>query len=89
MNPRRDTSRFLNVTLPEIAMTPKQANEIKHRLRQQGTTVKGWALAHGFRYRDVSEVLRGLRRGHYGAGREIYLALGLDPDAENEARRAA
>lgn len=60
-------------------------NSIKHDLRQQGYTLKSWAAAHGFKYRDVSDVVRGLRRGHYGVGREIYLALGLTIDE----RRAA
>mgnify|MGYP001014982444 FL=1 len=63
-------------------MTRQQSNQIKHRLRQQGLTVKSWAEAHHFKYRDVSDVLRGIRRGQYGTGRDIYLALGLDPDAE-------
>jgi gp16 family phage-associated protein len=63
-------------------MTRSQSNQIKHRLRQQGQTVKSWAETHHFKYRDVSDVLRGVRRGQYGAGRDIYLALGLDPDAE-------
>lgn len=63
-------------------MTRQQSNQIKHRLRQQGLTVKSWAEAHNFKYRDVSDVLRGVRRGQYGAGRDIYIALGIDPDAE-------
>ena len=63
-------------------MTKQQSNQIKHQLRQQNLTVKAWAELHGFKYRDVSDVLRGLRRGYYGTGRDIYLALGLDPDAQ-------
>lgn len=63
-------------------MTRQQSNQIKHHLRQQGLTVKSWAEAHNFKYRDVSDVLRGVRRGQYGAGRDIYIALGLNPDAE-------
>jgi len=53
------------------------ANEIKHRLRQQGKTLKSFAAEHGFRYRTVSDVVRGLRMGNYGEGREVRLALGL------------
>lgn len=66
-------------------MTRQQANDIKHRLHQQGTTLKAWAAQRGFKYRAVSEVLRGVRRGNYGVGREIYFALGLDPDAREAA----
>ena len=61
-------------------MTKAQANQIKHRLRQEGHTLKSWAEVHQFKYRDVSDVVRGLRRGQYGAGREICLKLGIDPD---------
>ena len=60
-------------------MTTPQAtpNQIKHRLRQQGTTLKQWAADHGFSYRTVSDVVRGLRQGNYGEGREVRLKLGL------------
>lgn len=61
-------------------MTKAQSNQLKHALRQQGHTLKSWALAHGFKYRDVSDVVRGVRRGNYGVGRDICLALGIDPD---------
>lgn len=63
-------------------MTRQQSNQIKHRLRHEGMTIKAWAEAHNFKYRDVSDVLRGVRRGNYGVGRDIYFALGLDPDEQ-------
>jgi gp16 family phage-associated protein len=63
-------------------MTKQQSNKIKHRLRQEGFTLKAWAEAHNFTYRAVSDVLRGQRRGNYGEGRDIYIALGLDPDEQ-------
>ena len=63
-------------------MSKAQSNQIKHRLRQQGHTLKSWAEAHQFKYRDVSDVLRGVRRGNYGVGRDIYFALGLNPDEQ-------
>ena len=52
-------------------------NQIKHRLRQQGQTLKTFAQANGFKYRTVSDVVRGLRQGNYGEGREVRLKLGL------------
>jgi gp16 family phage-associated protein len=64
-------------------MTKAQANQIKHRLREQNQTLRSWAEANGFKYRDVSDVVRGVRRGYYGEGRKICLALGIDPDAED------
>lgn len=53
-------------------------NEIKHRLRiEHGMTLKQWAEAHGFKYRTVSDVMRGIRHGNFGEGREVRLKLGL------------
>lgn len=58
-------------------MVTPSPNEIKHRLRQQGYTLKSWAKANNFRYRTVSDTVRGLRQGNYGEGREVRLKLGL------------
>ena len=52
-------------------------NQIKHRLRQQGLTLKQFAEANGFKYRTVSDVVRGLRLGNFGEGREVRAKLGL------------
>lgn len=49
-----------------------QSNNIKHQLRMQhNLTLKDFAEQNGFKYRDVSDVSRGLRAGQYGVGREI------------------
>jgi gp16 family phage-associated protein len=64
-------------------MTKAQANQIKHRLREEGLTLKSWAETNGFKYRDVSDVVRGLRRGYFGEGRKICIKLGIDPDTED------
>ncbi|MCL1960496.1 MAG: hypothetical protein FWG56_01665 [Desulfovibrionaceae bacterium] len=56
---------------------PLTQNEIKHRLRKQGKTLKTWAAERGFKYRTASDVLRGIRRGRYGEGRDVCIALGL------------
>lgn len=52
-------------------------NEIKHQLRQQGHTLKSWAKERGFKYRTVSDAVRGLRKGNFGEGRTVRQALGL------------
>lgn len=57
--------------------TQPTSNEIKQRLYRQGYTLKSWAAEQGFNYRAVSETLRGVRKGNFGEGREIRLALGL------------
>ncbi len=53
------------------------ANQIKHRLRQQGLTLKEFAKANGFKYRTVSDAVRGVRIGNYGEGRDVRIKLGL------------
>ncbi len=58
-------------------MSQPTPNQIKHRLRQQGVTLKQFAAANGFSYRTVSEVIRGVRRGTYGEGRDVRIKLGL------------
>ena len=53
-------------------------NQIKHRLRQEhGMSLKDFAIAHGFTYRAVSDVVRGIRQGNFGEGREVRIKLGL------------
>lgn len=52
-------------------------NQIKHNLRQQGMTLKKFAKDNGFNYRTVSDVIRGVRMGNYGEGRDVCLKLGL------------
>lgn len=52
-------------------------NQIKHRLREQGETLKSWSAKQGFSYRTVSEVVRGIRKGNFGEGRNVRQALGL------------
>lgn len=59
-----------------------KANDLKQSLRKQGITLKAFAEANNFKFRDVSDVIRGVRRGHYGVGRDIYHKLGLDPETE-------
>lgn len=57
--------------------TTPTPNEIKHRLRREGKTLRSWAEENGFSYRTVTDTLAGLRKGHFGEGREVRLALGL------------
>ncbi|MBB1601562.1 hypothetical protein A9977_16090 [Variovorax sp. UMC13] len=58
-------------------MTQPTPNQIKHNLRKQGQTLKQFAAAHGFAYRTVSDVIRGVRVGNFGEGRDVRLKLGL------------
>lgn len=49
----------------------QRANDIKHMLRQQNTNLKQWAKAHGYPYHTVSNVMRGVNKATFGAGREV------------------
>ncbi len=50
----------------------ERSNTIKHRLRQEhGLTLKQLAEQNGWKPRDVSDVVRGIRFGYYGTGRDI------------------
>ena len=55
----------------EITFNKDRANTIKHRLRQNGQTLKSWAEANNFNYRTCSDVLRGMRKGNFGEGRDV------------------
>lgn len=72
----------LSTIAKRVQMATPNANQIKHNLRKQGHTLKSWSEANGFKYRDVSEVIRGIRRGNYGTGRDIRLKLGLPVDEQ-------
>jgi len=69
--------RIPAMTIDALPFTPPPTADIKRRLLEQGHTLKSFAAAHGFRERTVYEVVRGLRRGHFGEGRKVRLALGL------------
>lgn len=63
-----------------MQITKEHSNEIKHRLHQQGMTLKSWCVANGFKYYTASNVLRGINKATYGEGREVAEKLGLKPD---------
>lgn len=49
----------------------------KRTLQLQGITLSEFARQHGFKYRTVSEVIRGVNKGRYGEGHRVAVALGL------------
>jgi gp16 family phage-associated protein len=55
-------------------LTPE---EVKTRLREQGSTLKAWAEKHGYPYETVSQVVRGVNRGTFGIGHRIATQLGI------------
>ena len=55
----------------QIVIDTQKANDIKHRLHQQKLTVKQWAAQNGYPYYTVSNVLRGVNKATFGAGREV------------------
>jgi gp16 family phage-associated protein len=55
----------------QIVIDTQRANDIKQRLYKQKLTVKQWAANHGYQYHTVSNVLRGVNKATFGAGREV------------------
>jgi gp16 family phage-associated protein len=53
------------------------AEQAKSRLYQKGVTLTQFAERHGFKYRTVSEVVRGVNKGLYGEGHRVAVALGM------------
>lgn len=57
-----------------VTKTPEAA---KQDLRAQGVTLREFAKTRGFKYRTVSEVVRGVNKGLYGEGHRVAVALGI------------
>lgn len=55
----------------EMTFTKERANEVKHRLRQRGETLKSWCEANKYAYATASNVLRGIHKANFGQGREV------------------
>jgi gp16 family phage-associated protein len=55
----------------------KTPEEAKQALYAKGITLSQFAAKHGFKYRTVSEVIRGVNKGLYGDGHKVAVALGL------------
>lgn len=64
-----------NVTIPVIRA--KTAQDAKAQLQASGVTLKQFAAKHGFDYRTVSEVVRGVNKGLYGEGHKVAVAFGI------------
>ncbi len=46
-------------------------NAVLHALHLQGLSLAEWCRRNNYGYRNASNVLRGVSRASYGAGREI------------------
>lgn len=71
-----------------------KSNYIKHQLRMKcNLTLRAFAVKYGFKYDAVSDVVRGIRLGNYGVGREITSKLveligPLEPEEPTERQAA-
>lgn len=73
--PSRKKNQSTNVnTLRPSCITPQKAKEA---LYKQGITLKKFAEQHGFQYRTVSDVVRGINKANYGEGHAVAIALGI------------
>lgn len=53
------------------------ADEAKQRLYARGITLTAFAEKHGFKFRTVSEVVRGVNKARNGEGHRVAVALGM------------
>lgn len=58
----------------KLLKTPEEA---KRELQSLGITLSDFAKKKGFKYRTVSEVVRGVNKGLYGEGHRVAVALGI------------
>ena len=66
-----------------MAQTPEQ---VKNRLRNEGKTLKQFAIDHNFPEMQVYRVMNGTIKGAFGRGHEIAVALGLKNPNEAPTR---
>jgi gp16 family phage-associated protein len=67
------SSERLKLTVINVIMNDmkRDGNDIKHLLGQKELNLKKFSELYGFKYRLVSDVVRGTNLGKYGKGREI------------------
>ena len=68
------TSNATKVNSSSGLKTPEAA---KQELYAKGKTLSEFAKEKGFKYRTVSEVVRGVNKGLYGEGHRVAVALGM------------
>lgn len=56
---------------------PRTPEAAKQELYRKGMTLREFARQNNFKYRTVSEVIRGVNKGLYGEGHRVAVALGL------------
>lgn len=56
--------------------------QVKRKLREQGKTLRQWAMEHEFDYILVSRIIRGVQKGNFGKGHEVAVALGMKKETE-------
>lgn len=70
-------------------MALKTPEQVKADFLASGITISGWARDRNYKPREVSLVLNGQVKGHYGRGHEIAVALGLKANPNAETQQAA
>ena len=58
-------------------ITKADREKAKSRLLAKGVTLKEWCLQNNYDYETASKIMQGVRKGNYGKGHEIAVALGL------------
>lgn len=66
-----------NTTGVNSRFSGKTPEEAKKDLYAKGVTLSQFAAKNSFKYRTVSEVIRGVNKGLYGEGHRVAVALGI------------
>jgi gp16 family phage-associated protein len=70
-------SKSVNTTNVTFRPKGETRESAKKALYAKGVTLREFADASGFKYRTVSEVVRGVNKGLYGEGHRVAVALGI------------
>jgi gp16 family phage-associated protein len=73
--------KFTKGATMESIKTPEQ---VKREFHAQGRTFAEWARANGYNAHEVYFILNGQRKGKWGRGHDIAVALGIKAKLTNE-----
>ncbi|MXR36742.1 helix-turn-helix domain-containing protein [Craterilacuibacter sinensis] len=62
----------------------KTLEEVRKEFRVEGVVISEWARKHGFEPHAVLDVLYGRRKGKFGVGKDISIALGIMDEVSTE-----
>lgn len=71
-----------NTPYPLPSHKPYTSDRVRQLLSATGTTLAEWAVANGYKPRDVYQVTGGRVKAHHGRAHEIAIKLGMKLSVE-------